>query len=123
MINMDDKKQIEIKNKVKEFSEAILECEEYESFITESEKFDKNSEAHNLLNKFQQKKNQLQWGFDSQLFDELQKLQMEINKNKTIQDFVKSQENLVNLLKRTNEIISEKIGTQFAFFQGSGCCG
>ncbi len=43
---------------------------------------------------------------------------MKINKNEAIQNFVKAQQELVDILRRTNNIISVKIGTHFAFFQG-----
>lgn len=54
---------------------------------------------------------------------ELQEMQMKMNQNKTIQDFVKAQNELVELLKGTNNIISAQIRMQFAFSSGGGYCG
>lgn len=118
------KKQNDPKREAKEFAKAILESGEYKNFITSNEELEKNQSSQNLLRDFQQKQMELRWnGFDPKILEELRDLQMKINKNDTIQNFVNAQQELVDILRRTNNIISEKIGTQFAFFQGGGCCG
>lgn len=112
------------RKKAKEFAEAILESEAYKNFINSDEELKRNQPAQNLLREFQQKQMELQWnGFNPNTLEELRDLQMKINKNETIQNFGKSQQELVDLLQRTNTIISGKIKTLFAFFQGGGCCG
>jgi len=114
----------EIKNKTKEFANAILECEEYKAFMENSEKLNKNSEAQKLLKESQEKQMVLRFnGFNPSLMDELRELQIKINQNKIIQDFAKSQDELISLLKRTNTVISMRIGMQFGFSSGGGCCG
>jgi cell fate (sporulation/competence/biofilm development) regulator YlbF (YheA/YmcA/DUF963 family) len=114
----------EIKSKTKEFAKAILECEEYRAFIENAEKLNKNAEAQKLLKEFQENQIVLRWnGFNPALMDELRELQTKINQNKTIQDFSKSQDELISLLKRTNTVISMRIGMQFGFSSGGGCCG
>ena len=114
----------EIKNKAKEFAKAILECEEYKAFIENTEKLNKNAEAQKLLKEFQENQMVLRFnGFTPQLMDELRELQIKINQNKIIQDFAKSQDELTILLKRTNTVISMRIGMQFGFSSGGGCCG
>lgn len=118
------KKQNDPKTKVKEFAKAILECKECKNFIKYNEELRRNQTAQNLLREFQQKQRELQWiGFNPNTLEELRDLQMKINKNETIQNFLRAQQELVDILQRTNDIISEKIGMQFAFFQGGSCCG
>lgn len=112
------------RTKAREFAKAIIESKEYKNFIKYNEELQKNQAAQNLLKQFQQKQMELQWnGFNSKTLEELRDLQLKINQNNTIQNFVNVQQELVNILQRTNNIISGKIGTQFAFFQGGGCCG
>lgn len=118
------KKQNDPKRKAKEFAQTIIECDEYKRFIKCNEELQKNQTTQNLLREFQQKQMELQWmGFNPKTFEELRDLQMKISKDNTIQNFVNAQQELTDILLRTNIIISGKIGTQFAFFQGGGCCG
>lgn len=117
-------KQNSAKTKAREFAQAILDCEEYKNFIKYSDELEKNQTAQNLLKQSQEKQRELQWnGFNANTFQELRELQMDINKNEIIQNFLKAQDELVDILRRTNDIISGKIGTQFAFLQGGSCCG
>jgi len=116
-----NKEQKDPKEKTKEFAKAILNCDEYKNFIKYNEDFQKNQTAQNILREFQQKQIEIQGnGFNPNTFEELKDLQMKINQNDTIQNFVNAQEELTDILRRTNNIISIKIGTQFAFFQGGG---
>lgn len=118
------RKQNDSKTKAKEFANTIVESEEYKNFIKFNKELEKNQTTQNLLREFQQKQMELRWnGFDPNTLEQLKDLQMKINKNEVIQNFVKAQQELVDILRRTNNIISGKIGTQFAFFQGGGCCG
>jgi len=118
------RKQKDPKMEAKKFANAIIECDEHKNFIKCNEELQKNQTAQNLLREFQQKQMELQWyGFDPKTLEELRDLQMKINKNVTIQNFINAQQELIDILRRTNNIISGKIGTQFAFSQGGGFCG
>ena len=112
--------------KTEEFSRAILDCGEYKEFIKNSENLNKDATVQNLLKRFQEKQIKLVSGdFSPALLDDLKRMQTEINQNRTIQDYEKSQDELVGLLKRTNNVISMRIGMQFALSAsgGGGCCG
>lgn len=116
------KEKFDPKIKAEEFAKAILECEEYKNFIRHNEELQKDERAQRLLNEFQQKQMEMQWSdFDPKILEELKELQIEINNNQTIQKFVNSQNELIDIIRRANNIISSKIGIQFAFSQG-GCC-
>ena len=118
------RKQNDWRIKLKDFANAIVESEEYRNFVECDEKLKMDKTAQNFLRQFRQKQMELQWGwFNSKTFEELRDLQMKINENETIQKFVKSQQEIVNILQVANNIISVKVGTQFALSQGGGCCG
>lgn len=111
------------RTKAKEFSQAIVECDEYKNFIKFDEELQRNQSAQKLLKDFQQKQMELQMGgFNPNTLEELKELQMEIRNNEAIQNFAKSQQELVDVLRRSNDIISAKIGQQFAQGRRGGCC-
>ncbi len=117
------KKQNDPRTKAKEFSQAIVECDEYKNFIKFDEELQRNQSTQKLLNDFQQKQMELQMGgFNPNTLEELKELQMEIRNNEAIQNFAKSQQELVDVLRRSNDIISAKIGQQFAQGRSGGCC-
>jgi cell fate (sporulation/competence/biofilm development) regulator YlbF (YheA/YmcA/DUF963 family) len=114
-----------VKQKTEEFAEAILQCEEYISFLSSHESFTSNNEVQELLRTFRSKRNDLYGNrFSPTLMDELKDLQEKINNNAVIQEYEAAQSDLVELLKRTNTIISGNIGIQFAYTEkGGSCCG
>ncbi len=117
------KKQNDPRAKTKEFSQAIVECDEYKNFIKFNEELQKNQSAQKLFKDFQEK--QMEWqmgGFNPSTLEELKELQMEIRNNEAIQNFAKSQQELIDILRRSNDIISAKIGQQFAQGRSGGCC-
>lgn len=112
----------EIKNKTKEFAQAILESKEYKTFISATDDLEKNEDANDLLKDFQKKQMELQYrGFDPSLMEELRELQTKINRNEIIQQFANAQNELVDLLKRTNNIISLRINMPFVSANRGGC--
>lgn len=116
-------KKLDPIDKSKEFAHAILESNEYKSFISASNNLEKNEESNVLIKKFQEKQMEFRRSnFNPSLMDELRELQLKINQNKTILQFSKTQEELVKLLKRTNNIIRTKIGMQFAQGRSGGGC-
>lgn len=118
------KMQNDPRAKAKDFAQGIVDCKEYKEFMQAFERLRKDGEAQNLLERFQEKQRELQgYGFKPTLMDELRELQMALNLNKVIQEFERSQQDLVALLVRTNTLISATIGVQFAYPLGGGCCG
>jgi len=93
------------------------------SEVQASEALEAESGASALLREFQQKQRQMQMGgFDQSLMSELQELQSEMNDNDTLKRHRQAQEALVELLRETNDVISEQIGREFAQSTGGGCC-
>ena len=117
---MDEK----LKNKLKEFALAIKESKEYNDFL-ESEKSlqnDENSIA--LLEEFQKKQKSFSITGDQDILQELADIQQKIRNDKNIKKFEQAQEDILNALKSTDELISDMLGTKFAQKTGGGgCCG
>ena len=104
------------------FLETLEASESYQQFVAAHRQLDNDEEATALLAAFQQKQQQLQRSFDQSLMQELQELKTEISENETIQQHQTAQEELVELLRETDNIISEQIEQQFAQSTGGGCC-
>jgi len=112
-----------VEQKLETFIETIKDSEVYQEFMTANERLEEDSEAMALLQEYQGKQRQMQMGgFDESVMNELRALQEEMNDNETIQAHREAQEALVELLQETNEVISEKIGREFAQSLGGGCC-
>ena len=118
----DARTKADVKAKTREFALAILEYDEYKNFLKNSRDLENDRETGKLLEDFQQKQMELRSNFDPRIMDELRGLQMKINQNILIKNYVRSQQDLIGLLERTNTVISARIGSKFAFSQG-GCCG
>jgi cell fate (sporulation/competence/biofilm development) regulator YlbF (YheA/YmcA/DUF963 family) len=114
-----------VKQKTEEFAEAILQCEEYKEFVSSYDEYISNAEVEELLRTFESKRNDLYGDrFSPSLMDELKGLQEKINTNPIIQRYSATQKELVELLRRTNTIISANLGVQFAYTEkGGSCCG
>ncbi|WP_144928121.1 halo-CC-star protein HcsL [Halorubrum salsamenti] len=105
------------------FTETLCDSETYHQFVDASEQLEADDEAQSLLETYQQKQQQLQGNeFDSSVMSDLQELQTELSNNETIQQHRAAQEELVALLKQTNDVVSEQIRREFAQSLGGGCC-
>ena len=113
----------EPREKAKEFAKAILESDEYKRFLRCSGELEKNQQIQGLLKEFQEKQIELQKSFVPGTLEELKELQMKINGSAEIRNYMESQGELEDILRRTNNIISGRIGAKFALFAGGGCCG
>ena len=110
--------------KAEEFAQTIVESEEYKKFIQYNNSLQNDTASRRLFAQYQSKQRWLGLGrFKPELMDELMDLHTKVSENMLIQDYNKSVTELIDLLKRTNDLISEKIGRQFAYSKGGSCCG
>ena len=108
---------------LREFLNALGESETYQRFVAADEALQADADAMALLREYQRKQQQMQrGGFDESVMEELKRLQTELSDNETIQRQQAAQGELVDLLQRTNDVISEEIGEEFARSTGGGCC-
>jgi cell fate (sporulation/competence/biofilm development) regulator YlbF (YheA/YmcA/DUF963 family) len=116
-------KEPAVEESLQAFIEALRDSATYQQFVDASERLEADGEAQSLLEAYQQKQQELQADeFDSSIMSELQELQTEVSTNDTIQRHRAAQEELVALLEQTNDVISERIGQEFAQPLGGGCC-
>lgn len=112
-----------VEAELRTFIETLTDSETYQQFSEASEALENDPEASALLQDFQQKQQRMQLEeFDQSVMSELKELQTEIADNETIQRQQAAQEELIELLQETNDIISDRIGQEFARSTGGGCC-
>ncbi|EMA40542.1 hypothetical protein C448_12896 [Halococcus morrhuae DSM 1307] len=112
-----------VEAELRTFIETLTDSETYQQFSEASELLKNDPEASALLQEFEQKQQRMQDGeFDQSVMSELKELQTEIADNETIQRQQAAQEEFTELLQETNDIISDRIGQEFARSTGGGCC-
>ncbi|ELY96318.1 halo-CC-star protein HcsL [Natrialba taiwanensis] len=112
-----------VEAKLQAFVETLKESSTYQEFTEASEALENDTKAMALLQEFQQKQKRMQrGGFDQSLMSELRDLKSEMSTNETIQRHQAAQEEVVELLQETNDVISEQIDREFAQSIGGECC-
>mgnify|MGYP000243990181 FL=1 len=124
-VGVPDEEDVEanIEAALHEFLDTLDESETYQRFVAADEALQDDDDAMALLREYQRKQQQMQrGGFDESVMAELKQLQTEMSNNETIQRQQAAQADLIELLKRTNDAISDEIGEEFARSTGGGCC-
>ena len=124
-VGMSNEEDVEanIEAALHEFLDTLDESETYQRFVAADEALQDDDDAMALLREYQRKQQQMQrGGFDESVMAELKQLQTEMSNNETIRRQQAAQTELVELLKRTNDAISDEIGEEFARSTGGGCC-
>ncbi|WP_122090586.1 halo-CC-star protein HcsL [Halalkalicoccus subterraneus] len=113
----------DVETRLTEFVDAIGESERYERFVASQQRLENDEEARQLLGEFRRKRRQLQKnGFDGETMAELRELQEEMDDDETINELREAEAALIDLLDETNDVVSERIGEEFARSTGGGCC-
>lgn len=124
-VGVPDEEDVEanVEAALREFLDTLGESETYQQFVAADEALQDDDDAMALLREYQRKQQQLQrGGFDESVMAELKQLQTEMSNNETIQRQQAAQTELVELLQRTNDTVSDEIGEEFARSTGGGCC-
>ena len=124
-VGVPDEEDVEanVEAALREFLDTLGESETYQQFVAADEALQDDDDAMALLREYQRKQQQMQrGGFDESVMAELKQLQTEMSNNETIQRQQAAQADLIELLKRTNDAISDEIGEEFARSTGGGCC-
>jgi len=112
-----------VEPKLQAFIETIKRSSTYRDFIEADEALADDPEAMALLQEYRETRMRLQRnGFDESAMAELRDLRREMADVETIQRHQAARDALEELLTRTNEVISEEIGREFAQSTGGGCC-
>jgi cell fate (sporulation/competence/biofilm development) regulator YlbF (YheA/YmcA/DUF963 family) len=119
---MSEQQTTDVNAALRKFVDAIQDSNQYQTFVDARERLDDDQEAQQLLRTYQRKQAKLQRsGFDEETMAELRDLQEEMDDNETISAYMEAEEEFISLLEQTNDVISEKIGEEFARSMG-GCC-
>ncbi|EMA66280.1 halo-CC-star protein HcsL [Halorubrum kocurii] len=119
----EDAVETNVEAALREFLDALGESETYQQFVAADEALQDDDDAMALLREYQRKQQELQrGGFDDSVMAELKQLQTELSNDETIQRQQAAQAELIALLQRTNDAISDVIGEEFARSTGGGCC-
>ena len=124
-VGVPDEEDVEanVEAALRKFLDALGESETYQQFVEADEALQNDDDAMALLREYQRKQQQMQrGGFDESVMAELKQLQTEMSNNETIQRQQAAQADLIELLQRTNDTISDEIGEEFARSTGGGCC-
>ena len=120
---MSEQQTVDVNDALREFVDAIKDCEQYRTFREARQRLDEDEDAQQLLQTYQQKQIQLQRsGHDPEIMAELRDVKSEMDDNETISDYMQAEEALIAMLNRTNDVISERIDEEFARSTGGGCC-
>ena len=121
--SVEEDVEANVETALREFLDALGESETYQRFVEADEALQDDAGAMALLREYQRKQQQMQrGGFDESVMAELKQLQTELSNNETIQRQQAAQADLIELLRRTNDAISDTIGEEFARSTGGGCC-
>lgn len=116
-------RETSVEESLQTFLDTVRDSETYQQFVDAQVRLEADDEAKELLQAYEQKQQQLQTDeFDQSLMSELQGLQTEVSNNEVIQQYQSAEADLIELLTETNDVISEKIGEEFAQSLGGGCC-
>ncbi len=119
----EDDVEANVEVALREFLDALDGSETYQRFVAADEALQDDDDAMALLREYQRKQQQMQrGGFDESVMAELKQLRTEMANNETIQHQQAAQADLIELLQRTNDAISDAIGEEFARSNGGGCC-
>lgn len=118
-----DDAEANVEAALRDFLDTLGESETYRRFVSADEALQDDADAMALLREYQRKQQQMQrGGFDESVMAELKQLQTELSNNETIQRQQAAQTDLIELLQRTNDAVSDQIGEEFARSTGGGCC-
>lgn len=118
-----DDTEANVEAALRDFLDTLGESETYQRFVSADEALQDDADAMALLREYQRKQQQMQrGGFDESVMAELKQLQTEMSNNETIQRQQAAQTDLIELLQRTNDAVSDQIGEEFARSTGGGCC-
>jgi cell fate (sporulation/competence/biofilm development) regulator YlbF (YheA/YmcA/DUF963 family) len=115
--------QAAVEEELTRFIEAVKASPEYQRFDAAREQLQADDDASALMTQFERTQTEFQENeFDQDLMAELGDLQDQMADNETITEFRAAREELNELLRETDEVVSDHLEQQFAQPNGGGCC-
>jgi len=125
---METVSQIEVREAIREFGEALAECDELRAVEDAERALRNDREAMRLLSDYQSAQQSIQmarmWGrmVSKDELDELKILEAKVNSNQIIRNLLDAQKRLQELLVNLNAEISNILGIDFASNSSTGGC-
>ena len=105
------------------FVETLRDSETSRAFEAATERLEADKAAMELLETYRKKQREVQTGdVDPSELSELRELKAELSETEAFREQQAAQADLVDLLKQTDDAISDRIGPAFARSDGGGCC-
>jgi len=105
------------------FVETLRDSETYQAFEAATERLEADEAAMELLETYRKKQREVQTGdVDPSELSEFRELKAELSETEAFREQQAAQADLVDLLKQTDDAISDRIGPAFARCDGGGCC-
>ena len=120
----------EVMRAARDFGAALFECKELKTLKQTEEAFQKNKEARDLLSSYQTRQRFLQMarmrgkGLPDDEMAELKNLEIKVNTNALIKNFVENSQAFQQTMRNLNTEISGLLGIDFSANSrsGGGCC-
>lgn len=105
------------------FVETLRDSETYRAFEAATERLEADEATMELLEAYREKQRAVRTGdVDPSELSELRELKAELSEKEAFREQQVAQADLVDLLGRTDDAISDRIGRAFARSDGGGCC-
>lgn len=116
-----------IVEKARSFAKILASSREFQEFYSTQEKLKQDKEALSLLEQFQRKQQEIQEArmrgrgfFSGDELDEIERLQRKLESNSTIMAWAQAQQDVIELIRKTNQVISNAAGFDFGQNSSSG---
>jgi cell fate (sporulation/competence/biofilm development) regulator YlbF (YheA/YmcA/DUF963 family) len=111
-----------------DFAAALVDTPQYAKFVAASERLNKDAEAQQAMQAFQEKQLSLQMllqlnavGLEDRA--ELERLSQAFLSKPSVQAYFEAQAGLTSICQAAAELISQSIGLNYSAICGSSCCG
>jgi cell fate (sporulation/competence/biofilm development) regulator YlbF (YheA/YmcA/DUF963 family) len=113
----------DVETELEAFVDELLECETYQALVDAREALEADAEAQELLDTYRETERELQDSeFDASLMSDLRDIQADLSEIESVTRHREAREAFEELLAETNDVVSERIGQEFAQSLGGGCC-
>ncbi len=120
---------MQITEKIKELSQEIKKTDRFKKYQESKKIFEQDTQARNLLNSFQEAKNELailqQGRFEGaeEQREKTEQLSLQVLENKTIQDYMQARNQFNELMEELAVAISEELDFPIKLPEKKSCCG
>ncbi|RME74858.1 MAG: YlbF family regulator [Chloroflexi bacterium] len=117
----------ELSAAIRSFAQALAESEQFRAFEDAADRFRHDKAAQDALKAFQEKRQSLQGllmlnAVSPEDRAELQRLYQDFIDQPSAAAYLQAQDDLMALCRATAELLSTRLGLDFAAACGSGCC-